>query len=150
MKTSLALVTMVLLLSACAAAPTRLQGDLLGIGGVLIGDSPATVSSRLGRPASQEPQTDFVTLIYRYDGFEVGFSDEAAVDLKSKNSKVCTTEGLCPGDSHGKMLQLYGQPEVADRETGRFYEYYTRDSTCWYQIAETRSTVSSVAVVCQP
>ncbi len=147
MKELLALAALLLPASALAGP---LKGDLLGISGVLIGDSPTKVVARLGHPKSEEHPGDFVSIVYRYRGFSVGFDDRVVVDLESTTPAACTTEGLCPGDRVAKMKQLYGEPEVAKREFGTFYEYYTPDSTCWYQIASRSGRVSSVRVACQP
>ncbi|MEO1299685.1 MAG: hypothetical protein AAFW75_28720, partial [Cyanobacteria bacterium J06636_16] len=64
--------------------------------------------------------------------------------------QYCTPAGVCPGMDVAEVYAIYGVPVVAERENGRFLEYYSASSTCWLQIALDDQTVGSVGVACQP
>jgi hypothetical protein len=122
----------------------------ISVGSVAIGESPSAVSSGLGQPTRKVEASDFLNLHYYYPHVVVSFSDGVVAGLYSDKPNGCTPRHLCPGDSLDKMRSLYGPPLVADRETGRFYEYYPPDSTCWLQISAKSKRVVSIAVACQP
>jgi hypothetical protein len=134
---------------AFAGEGTVLEREV-SLGGVAIGDSPGVVIARLGQPRRKVEVSDFLNLHYDYPHVRVSFSEGVVAGLYSVSPKACTPMHLCPGDSLDKMRSLYGQPLVADRESGRFYEYYGADSTCWLQIPAKGSRVASVTVACQP
>ena len=122
----------------------------IALGGVTIGESPGTVTSALGEPTRKIEASDFLDLHYYYPHVVVSFSDGVVAGLYSEKPNGCTPKHLCPGDSLDKMRSLYGSPLVANRETGRFYEYYPPDGTCWLQIPAKGKKVVSITVACQP
>ena len=122
----------------------------ISLGGVAIGESPSAVTSGLGQPTRKVEASDFLNLHYYYPHVVVSFSDGVVAGLYSDRPNGCTPRHLCPGDSFDKMRSLYGPPVVADRETGRFYEYYPPDATCWLQIPAKGKRVVSITVACQP
>lgn len=122
----------------------------MSLGGVAIGDFPRRVVSNLGQPTRQTQATDFLNLHYHYPHLVVSFSQGVVAGLFSDKRNGCTPKHLCPGDSLKKMRSIYGPPLVADRETGRFYEYLAPEGTCWLQIPAKGERVLSIAVACQP
>lgn len=122
----------------------------LSLGGVAIGDTVAQVVSRLGEPKRKVPEQDFLDLHYDYAKLRVSFNGGIVAGLQAETRSACTPKGLCPGDRLDRMRALYGAPLVADRETGRFYEYVGGDTGCWLQIRPRGTRVASIAVACQP
>ncbi|WP_156087822.1 MULTISPECIES: hypothetical protein [unclassified Lysobacter] len=122
----------------------------ISLGGVAIGETPSAVASRLGQPMRKVEASDFLNLHYYYPHVTVSFSDGVVAGLFSDKPDGCTPKHLCPGDRLDKMRSLYGAPLAADRETGRFYEYYPPDATCWLQIPAKGEEVVSITVACQP
>ncbi|MBX9402548.1 hypothetical protein K4L06_14655 [Lysobacter sp. BMK333-48F3] len=125
------------------------EGEL-SLGGVAIGDTPRTVIARLGKPARKVEESGYLDLHYDYPNLRVSFSEGVAAGLHSARSGGCTPKRLCPEDSFNKMRALYGPPLIADRETGRFYEYYAMDAACWLQIPARDEKIASITVACQP
>lgn len=122
----------------------------ISLGGVAIGETPGTVIARLGEPRRKVEAADFLNIHYDYPQVRVSFSDGVVAGLYSNHRKGCTPRQLCPGDRLDKMRSLYGPSVVTDRESGRFYEYYGADSTCWLQISAKGKRIASVTVACQP
>jgi len=121
----------------------------LALGGIAIGDTPAQVVARLGEPKRKVPAQDFLGLHYEYPGLRVSFNEGVVAGLHADKAGACTPQGLCPGDRLDRMRALYGAPIVADRETGRFHEYYGADAACWLQIPAKGKRVASITVACQ-
>lgn len=122
----------------------------LSLGGVAIGDTAAQVVSRLGEPKRKVAAQDFLDLHYEYASLRVSFNGGIVAGLQADKRGACTPKGLCPGDRLDRMCTLYGAPHVADRETGRFYEYVGGDAGCWLQIRARGKRVASIDVACQP
>lgn len=122
----------------------------LALGGVAIGDTAARVVSRLGEPKRKVAAQDFLDLHYDYPNLRVSFNEGIVAGLQADTRGACTPKGLCPGDRLDRMRALYGAPVVADRETGRFYEYIGDDAGCWLQIRARGKRVASIEVACQP
>src|SRR5690606_6292941 len=70
--------------------------------------------------------------------------------LLGTGPSACTPRGLCPGMPVAAANRLYGAPVAAQRETGKFLEYYPDEPGCWLQVADDAGTVRSVAVACMP
>lgn len=146
--------SLLLLLWMAASPAFAREGAILeselSLGGIVIGKSPGEVASELGEPLRKVETSDFLSLHYDYPQVRVSFRDDAAAGLYSDNAAGCTPMQLCPGDRLDKMRSLYGTPVIADRDTGRFHEYYAADVTCWLQIAAKGKKILSIAVACQP
>lgn len=122
----------------------------LALGGVAIGDTAAEVVARLGEPKRKVPAQDFLELHYDYPGLRVSFNEGIVAGLHADKPGACTPKGVCPGNRMDRMRTLYGPPIVADRDTGRFHEYYGEDAACWLQIPAKGRRVASITVACQP
>lgn len=122
----------------------------LSLGGVVIGDATEAVVARLGQPKRQVPAQDFIDLHYEYPHMRVSFNGGIVAGLHADKPGACTPKGLCVGDRLSRMRALYGEPIVADREAGRYYEYVGGDAACWLQIRAKGKRVSSIDVACQP
>ena len=136
--------------AALAARDGNVSARDVSLSGIEVGDTPAQVRQELGTPTSTEIQPDYLDLHYRYPQLTVSFNENTVAGLYTDNPASCTPRGLCPGDPISKMRRLYGEPVVADRETGRFYEYYGHDLFCWLKIPADTKTVASISVDCQP
>jgi len=146
--------SLVLLLSLATPLTLACEGTVLeseiSLGGIAIGDSPSEVTNKLGLPLRKVEELGYLSPHYYYPQVQVWFSENVVAQLYSDNPAGCTPMQLCPGDPLDKMRSLYGLPAIADRETGRFYEYGAADYTCWLQIRPKGKRVSSIAVVCIP
>lgn len=132
------------------AADGSVHQSEISIGGVTVGETSAQVRKRLGKPLRESKDTDYLDLHYEYPSVRVSFSEGVVAGLQSRGTRGCTPKKLCPGDGMERMRSLYGSPVVADRETGRYYEYYAQDVYCWLQISADAGRVKQVAVACQP
>ena len=144
------LLSLFLLATAASDEAGMIPAHDVAIGGVAIGYSPQQVRSKLGKPKTVEKSQDYLSFHYVYANVRVSFDEDVVAGLFTDSKKGCTPKGLCPGDSLNKMRRLYGEPILADRETGRFYEYYGIDLYCWFQIPAQGNKVSSIKVACQP
>jgi hypothetical protein len=142
---------LLLLLSSTSLAH---KGDIpaseVSIGGISVGQSPAAVMRKLGKPFRETTTSDYLDLHFKYRSVTVSFSEKVVAGLYSDQADGCTPKHLCPGNSLKKMRSLYGFPIEVDRETGHFYEYYGQDLYCWLQISAKGQRISSIAVACQP
>lgn len=148
MKTP-AILLLLVPLQAFAAEGTVAKREL-SLGGVAIGDTAAQVAARLGEPKHKVAAQDVLDLHYEYASLRVSFNGGIVAGLHADKRDACTPKGLCPGDRLDRMRALYGAPVVADRETGRFYEYVGGDAACWLQIRAKGGRVASISVACQP
>jgi hypothetical protein len=144
------LLSILLLPYSALAQNGNLPASEISIAGVKVGDSPIQVQSRLGRPSKVVKESDYLDTHYEYSRLTVSFSEGVVAGLYSDKPQGCTPKGLCTGDSLEKMQRLYGNPNSANRETGRFYEYYGKDLFCWLQISAKGNSVKSIRVACQP
>jgi hypothetical protein len=144
---------LVLLACTCAAAGAEVgmvPRREIAIGGVTVGETPAQVRKKLGQPLRELEDSDYLDLHYDYPSVRVSFNDGVVAGLRSRSPEGCTPRMLCVGDSVERMRSLYGRPLVADRETGRYYEYYgAEDVYCWLQITAD-DVVRDMTVQCQP
>jgi hypothetical protein len=137
------------LLLALAVSPAPLKGAGISLRGIQVGDSPATVRAKLGKPKRVKLSEDYLNKHYYYSDLVVSFSDEVVAGLETLGRTACTPRKLCPGDSLVKMRQLYGKPAV-DTVRGTF-EYYDVDSGgCWLRVRGGRDKVHAIEVACQP
>jgi hypothetical protein len=141
------------LVLASAAFPVLGQSistSELVIGGVSIGQHERKVKRRLGEPRFRTDSGEGFTLAYAGLKVEVGVGDHGVYEVVSTNSKYCTPSKLCPGMSESHARRLYGEPVMAERETGSFLEYYPPGSTCWLQISAPKGIVKALRIACQP
>ncbi len=141
------------LIVACTAVSAfgqSISASEFVIGGIAIGQHERAVMQRLGAPLSRTDSGEGFTLTYAGLHVEVGAGDYGVYEVVSTNSKYCTPSKLCPGMSEAQVQHLYGRPVMAERETGRFLEYYAPGSTCWLQVSAPKGIVKSLRVACQP
>lgn len=141
------------LILACAAVPVSGQSILVSdlvIGGISIGQHEREVKLRLGAPQSRTDSGEGFTLAYAGLKVEVGVRDYGVLEVVSTNAKYCTPSKLCPGMSEAHVRRLYGEPVMAERETGSFLEYYPAGSTCWLQVSAPMGIVKTLRIACQP
>jgi len=144
------IVALALLLPNQQEAGGQIPPSEVSLHGVAIGSSPARVIQILGRPKKKYEASDYLSLHYDYPDLRVSFSDGIVAGLFTQSPRSCTPRGLCVGDTISRMRALYGQPVVANRGTGKFYEYYGKDLYCWLQIPASGSRIKSITVACQP
>ena len=154
MKRILALAVLFFIASACAGAITLSE---LQIGGVAAGATEASVVEHLGEPLQRAEAGEGTELHYAGLVVTVGWLDLQAPDqerrvtaLLGTGPQACTPRGLCPGMPVAAASRLYGPPQVAERETGTFLEYYPDGPGCWLQVADAAGSIISVAVACMP
>jgi hypothetical protein len=122
----------------------------LALGGISIDASEQQVRTRLGEPLSITREIDHLNLHLHYADLTVSFSGEVVGRLRSESNRACTPAGLCPGDALGRAVDLYGEPELVEREGGiTYWEYYT-EFPCWLQLVPDESRIGSIRAVCQP
>ncbi|RYD84378.1 MAG: hypothetical protein EOP84_05660 [Verrucomicrobiaceae bacterium] len=139
-----------LFLAGAQPAPGDVPATEVSLSGIHIGDSTSLVERKLGHPLRISNQPDYLNLHYRYKDIIVSFSDGVVAGLFTTSARSCTPKRLCVGDSTKRMRELYGEPLEADRETGRYHEYYGTDLACWLQIPATSDRITSITVACQP
>ena len=144
------IVLVVLLMEAAVGRGGVVPTHEVSLGGINVGDSRSQVETRLGEPVSTYEELDYLDTHYSYPDIRVSFSMDVVAGLYTQSPRSCTPAQLCPGDSFAKMWGLYGEPVIADRETGRFYEYYGVDLYCWLQIPAGFDKIHSISVACQP
>jgi hypothetical protein len=120
----------------------------ISLGGVTIGESSERVTTKLGAPLRKVDTGEFIE--YEYPHVRVSFGENEVAGLYTDDPQGCTPMRLCPGDRLDEMRSMYGAPIVATRETGRFFEYYAADFTCWLKISAQGDRIASIAVACQP
>jgi hypothetical protein len=146
-----AVIAFVLLGSASAAEPSRVNDQELSLGGIALGDTEADVLRKLGQPRSTTDTGDVLNIRMDYPGLTVWLGEGRRVaEVMSTSGQHCTPAGICPGTRFAKAKTSYGLPLVAKRENGVFMEYPSSQSACWLQIAVSKGIVKSVRAECQP
>lgn len=143
-----------LVIGSLAAQPDvpTVPDSALSIGGISLGAEEAAVTAKLGQPTRRLETGDFLNLELRFPGITVWLGQGSRVgEILSTSPKHCTSEGACPGQAWKRVEALYGTPLVADREDGRYMEYYPQsDFPCWLQFAVESGRVRSIRSECQP
>ena len=135
---------------AALSNPSSIPHSELALGGISIDATEQQVRVRLGEPLSITRELDHLNLHLRYPHLTVSFSGEVVGQLRSESDRACTPAGLCPGNPLGRAVELYGEPELVEREGGvTYWEYYT-EFPCWLQLVPEESRIGSIRVVCQP
>jgi hypothetical protein len=150
-------VTVLLLALAPIASAASISDGELCLGGVALGDTESHVLSVLGRPRAEVDTGEGVAFEYQGLTVSVGWLQQPSPDkqrqvlqLDATSPAVCTPSNICPGSSLAAVISAYGKPEVAERESGRFLEYYSSQSSCWLRLSASDITIRSISVVCQP
>ena len=112
------IVLVVLLMEAAVGRGGVVPTHEVSLGGINVGDSRSQVETRLGEPVSTYEELDYLDTHYSYPDIRVSFSMDVVAGLYTQSPRSCTPAQLCPGDSFAKMWGLYGEPVIADRETG--------------------------------
>jgi hypothetical protein len=81
---------------------------------------------------------------------EGGRGERHVLKVLSTSKLHCTPSGVCPGMAFKIAHDKYGAPVIADREDGRFVEYYSSESSCWLQFSVSHNFIKSIRAVCQP
>ena len=121
----------------------------LSLAGIPIGATQDEVINQLGQPTQVVDSLPFPQL--EYPGLTVWFDEnrQGVLGMLSTSDQYCTPAGVCPGMDVAEVREIYGEPQVSDREDGRFIEYYPDTCCCWLQIAlENDETVRSIEVLC--
>ena len=143
-----------LLLAASVTVPNAsiVPDSELAIGHISLGDTESTVVRRLGPPTSIAETGDFLSVQLNYTGLTIWLGEGRRVgEILSTSPEHCTTGGICPGMDVSEVLARFGPAVMADREHGRFHEYFPEsDSPCWLQVAASAGVVVSIRSECQP
>ena len=148
---------LVTLAVATVASANTFPLSELQIGGVASGVSELSVIRQLGEPLQRLETGEGTEFHYSGLVVTVGWFEHRDPDrerrvtaLLGTGPSACTPRGLCPGIPVAAANRLYGAPVVAQRETGKFLEYYPDEPGCWLQVSDDAGTVRSVAVACMP
>jgi hypothetical protein len=154
MRITLALL---ILLLATPAWCSEIPSSELSIGGVVSGDTEASVLRLLGEPSRRVDTGEGIELQYPGLVATVGWLEQRGAGvqrrvlaLRGTGPKACTPRGLCPGMPASEVSRLYGPSIPVQRESGTFVEYQPAGLSCWLQISAPAGTVEAVAVACQP
>jgi hypothetical protein len=132
------------------AAPSTVAASELSVAKIRLGQDEITTIRRLGRPLSRSSNDDGIVLSYVGLTITLGVGTYGVYDMQSTNPNYCTPRKACPGMKLSRLKHLYGTPIIANREEGRFLEYYGRNTSCWLQISAANNVVTSIRVACQP
>ena len=139
------------------ASPGEVRPSDLSIGGVVSGDTEATVLGLLGEPLQHVDTGEGVELQYSGLVVTVGWLENRAegvqqrvLALRGIGPNACTSRGLCPGMPVSEVSRLYGPSDPVERSYGTFIEYQPSDVSCWLQVLAQADVVESVAVACEP
>ena len=135
---------------AALSNPSSIPHSELALGGISIDATEKQVRARLGEPISITKELDHLNLHLHYPHLTVSFSGEVVGHLRSESGSACTPAGLCPDDPLRRAVELYGEPELVEREGGvTYWEYYTT-FPCWLQLVPEENRIGSIRAVCQP
>ena len=150
-------IAMLMFVGPASSASGTISDDELGLSGVALGDTEASVRSRLGSPKEQRETGEATELEYAGLTVSVGWLEQKAPNkqrrvwqLKGTGKAACTPAGICPGMAFERARAAYGAPLVAQRETGTVMEYPSRRSSCWLQLDAPAGVIRSISAVCQP
>lgn len=143
------LALLIVALPATATPPPGIPHSELALGDISIDATEPQVRARLGEPVRISEELDHLDRHLHYLDVLVSFSGSMVGSVLSQSPDACTPAGLCPGDRLDRAVSLYGAPEIVERETGTFWEYYT-SFPCWLQIAPDDNRVGSIRIACQP
>jgi hypothetical protein len=147
MVRSLALASFFLLLCACSSAAERPRH--IAVAGIEQGAWLESVLALRGKPNSESRPADFVELVHRYEGLEVGYFESQVVHIRATGSGWCTAQGLCPGNSAERMQTLYGAPRIHPSRPNVAI-YWQSGPDCWYEFELSQAVVAAVGIGCQP
>jgi hypothetical protein len=122
----------------------------LSLGGIKIGQTEKEITKILGKPISRSSTDEGIKLSYKGLDAYVGVADYGLFDLVATGAAYCTPNRICPGTRLEKLFSTYGSTTEFARETGKFLEYQPADSTCWLQIRQSKGTIKSIRIACQP
>jgi hypothetical protein len=134
-----------------------IEASELSVGGVISGETEASVYKRLGPPLRRVETSEGIDL--HYGGLIVTVAwleqerpgvERRVFGLHGTGKGVCTPKGLCPGMRTSEAIRLYGHTELVHRETGDFLEYQPEEQHCWLKISASSKLIRSISVACQP
>jgi hypothetical protein len=144
-----------LLVTGLAAADGGLEPSMvpfseLNLGGIKVGQTGESITRALGEP-KRRIETD-EGLQFDYPGLTLylGVGEYGVWGMESTDKGICTPSKVCPGMTLSAVKTIYGEPLVAERPHGKFFEYYSKDATCWLQLVVKKGAVRAVRVECQP
>jgi hypothetical protein len=141
----------IVLSSLCVAAPTRPEVRDVGIGGLWLYMQMTDVLELKGEPSIRTEQADFITDTLEYDDLIAEFNGTDLLSIRSKTNTHCTFEEICPGDSLGKLVEIYGEPVVIERSYGSRQLFISRyNIRCYFEVEAIDSKISSLLAACQP
>lgn len=139
-----------LLLLAFAGTTPILNDQELSLGGIVLGQSEASVIRALGRPKGRtENGSDYLPLELSYPGLAVLLDEQGVGGLISSSKRFCTPAGICPGMSYAEAQQIYGLALVT-KTTDRVSTGYLYGDGCWLKLAVKLGKVETMEVACAP
>jgi hypothetical protein len=140
-----------------ASTPATVPDRELSIGGVALGQTEHQALASLGKPLRRSDNGEGTKLEYLGMTVWVGWLEQAkpgvqrrVYELLSTSKQHCTPSAICPGTPLAKVRARFGAPLVADRESGRFLEYPSSQSSCWLQLSVAGGIIKTVRAACQP
>ena len=132
------------------AAATASQDAELSLGGIVLGQSEASVVRTLGQPKSRtDGSSDYLPVRLTYSGITVLLDEQGVGGLISINKNFCTPAGVCPGSPVAKARQVYGPEWVTEMVDGSPVGYVYGDG-CWLEFSVKSGKVQSIELACSP
>ena len=140
---------MTALVLALAAATASSDAEL-SLGGIVLGQSEASVVRTLGQPKSRtNGSSDYLPVRLTYSGFTVLLDEQGVGGVISTNKSFCTLANVCPGMPVAKARQVYGPAWVTgmvDESPGG----YVHGDGCWLEFSVKSDKVQSIELACSP
>lgn len=132
------------------AATTVSPDTALSLGGIVLGQSEASVVRALGHPKSRTDQSPrYLPVRLSYSGITVLLDGQGVGGLISTGKKFCTSAGVCPGTPLARAKQIYGPAWVAQMAEGTPVGYVHGDD-CWSEFSIKSGKVQSIELACSP
>ena len=132
------------------AVTTASPNTELSLGGIVLGQSEASVVRTLGLPKSRTGESsDYLPVRLSYSGITVLLDEQGVGGLISTGKRFCTPAGVCPGTPLAKAKQIYGPAWVTEMVDGSPGGYVYGDG-CWLEFSVKSGKVQTIEIACSP
>jgi hypothetical protein len=130
--------------------PSMVPFSELNLGGIEVGQTGESITRVLGEPKGRIETDEGLQFDYPGLTLYLGIGEYGVWEMESTSKDICTPSKVCPGMTLSAVKTIYGEPLVAERPHGMFFEYYSKDATCWLQLVVKKGVVNALRVECQP